>query len=434
MNDQMLSRRQYATKLIEEAKAIEASGDFSTVRAKSILAELKELRTHMSEDLYGLEEEQAHLEHAIAALGGFGGKSQPINLIRALGVTLGVKDGKIQPRDEEEAQLAAKVKAKYGDRGLDAVVAEMVEADPIWPRFYPRQYEDIGGYYPPKRVAAALAMVTRTLIRTGIRGAPAAHRLLATAIKPLVDHQMPMFFIAPDLVKAIQKTDFRDEIDWVDMALPFESGIFCLPKGALVHPKDGECNFIVWTRNRKGDCPPAFPGLPIIQLPCDTFSLVALCTGNYVWYDSNLSAAKRPTLRLHNLFLREPGEDYPQQVTPTQWDENTFGEDDENFLESIGVIVFGTLLAMETRPELLDRTRLIKRIPAKKDKPAREFWSPNIIGKHYHLKREPQGGTHASPRMHWRRGHFRNQPFGPQSKERKTIWIEPMLVGTKGAT
>ena len=35
----------------------------------------------------------------------------------------------------------------------------------------------------------------------------------------------------------------------------------------------------------------------------------------------------------------------------------------------------------------------------------------------------PKGTTHASPRQHWRRGHWRNTKTG------KKVWIDPMLVG-----
>ena len=41
------------------------------------------------------------------------------------------------------------------------------------------------------------------------------------------------------------------------------------------------------------------------------------------------------------------------------------------------------------------------------------------------------GGTHASPRMHWRRGHFRRQPIGTGLIDYKIIWLEPCLIGIK---
>jgi hypothetical protein len=60
----------------------------------------------------------------------------------------------------------------------------------------------------------------------------------------------------------------------------------------------------------------------------------------------------------------------------------------------------------------------------------REIWSPNLIGSQYRPTPAAESqGTHASPRIHWRRGHIRKQPHGPGRIERKLIWIEPVLVG-----
>jgi len=37
-------------------------------------------------------------------------------------------------------------------------------------------------------------------------------------------------------------------------------------------------------------------------------------------------------------------------------------------------------------------------------------------------------GTHASPKPHWRKGHYRHQACGPQLTERKLIFVKPVLV------
>jgi hypothetical protein len=46
-----------------------------------------------------------------------------------------------------------------------------------------------------------------------------------------------------------------------------------------------------------------------------------------------------------------------------------------------------------------------------------------------HAKR---GGTHRSPIVHYRRGYWRNQPYGPGSKLRKRIWISSTIVMPSG--
>lgn len=91
-------------------------------------------------------------------------------------------------------------------------------------------------------------------------------------------------------------------------------------------------------------------------------------------------------------------------------------------------MVFGVLLCLRARPALLTPAVREKVVPARHDKPKREFWTPVYIGKGYYPKREASQGSHASPRMHWRRGHFRNQAYGAGLSQRKVIWLEPMLV------
>lgn len=43
-------------------------------------------------------------------------------------------------------------------------------------------------------------------------------------------------------------------------------------------------------------------------------------------------------------------------------------------------------------------------------------------------KKPHQGGTHASPNTHWRRGHWRNARVGEKRQEQKLIWIPPAMV------
>ena len=55
-------------------------------------------------------------------------------------------------------------------------------------------------------------------------------------------------------------------------------------------------------------------------------------------------------------------------------------------------------------------------------KPLIEFRLISITAQKRDLPSIPQG-THASPRQHWRRGHWRTYKSG------KRAWVEPMLVG-----
>jgi len=83
-------------------------------------------------------------------------------------------------------------------------------------------------------------------------------------------------------------------------------------------------------------------------------------------------------------------------------------------------------MVMSARPELVERGGLAR--PAKKGKP--ELWSPNFLGKSYRIRHDAAAsGAHASPRLHWRRGHWRHQAVGPrEAPGHKLLWIEPVLV------
>lgn len=61
---------------------------------------------------------------------------------------------------------------------------------------------------------------------------------------------------------------------------------------------------------------------------------------------------------------------------------------------------------------------------AAKGKPALTFDWHTVTIEPPKLKNEPQGGTHASPRLHDRRGHWRNHPSG------KRVWVKSCKVGS----
>jgi hypothetical protein len=90
------------------------------------------------------------------------------------------------------------------------------------------------------------------------------------------------------------------------------------------------------------------------------------------------------------------------------------------------------LVVLNTRPNLVERGQCVRPRRIKRGRvKQRELWSPNLIGWRYRVASASPAGTHASPRLHWRRGHIRNQPFGMGRTLRRLVWIEPMLIGGK---
>jgi hypothetical protein len=326
--------------------------------------------------------------------------------------------------------LKAKLREKGIDKSIEQVMTELYEDSyPVLMKmFYPRVYENIGGYYPPKYIAAWLANIVIEVITSGdALEQPTAHQLMLPSFKRLVEQRIPMFFIAPDFLKAVMMTDFKEELDWNTMDLPFESAIFMLPNGAVEHPKDGGCVCIWYGRKKQGVYPPLFPNAwQELGLRHSAFSMCALCPENGLWYDSNWNEAYSTKIQYENMFCLAQGGVWPEIQKTNLITDSSLEEIDHAFLEKIGVILFGTFLALDARPALLTPARVIKEVKDKKYPGNRkQFWSPNIIGKDYHLKRA-LGGKHASPRYHWVRGHHKPKMEGRLGRR---VWIEPYQRG-----
>jgi hypothetical protein len=214
------------------------------------------------------------------------------------------------------------------------------------------------------------------------------------------------------------------------MPLPYEHGIFALPRGTLTHPVDGECAFIIYGRYWKNDehWPPTTGTInsPISMMQ-DSFYVCGMFPSAGLWYDTCLTANSKPIIQIKNVFEGGgPDQHFPVQ---TQFDTDLETEADKVTAAALAGLAFGTLLAMTARPDLLTPATHMNTVKNKKNGKRTEFWSPNVIGKSYVNRKTPaQGGTHLSPRMHWRRGHFRQQHFGTGNSQIKTIWLEPQLV------
>jgi hypothetical protein len=70
-----------------------------------------------------------------------------------------------------------------------------------------------------------------------------------------------------------------------------------------------------------------------------------------------------------------------------------------------------------------DEVLVNKKRISKGKKPLIEFRMITVDGRKSELSSTPHG-THASPRLHWRRGHWRTM-----KKSGKKVWVDPMLVG-----
>lgn len=211
--------------------------------------------------------------------------------------------------------------------------------------------------------------------------------------KAAQSNNYPFFFLNHNLFQVIRQTDISFIVDWQQMPFPFSAFTIVLPS-----PNDLNVACVsVWRR----------------QAP---FGREILTVTGYE------DVFNGKTARLHLDKPHDPN-------LPMNFTETSVGGDFQSRAEALPGLVFNTLFAMAARPEYIETGHRIG--THKKSKS--ELWTPNIIGRKYATKTDPNAetGTHASPRMHWRRGHFRQQAFGVGRAEHKILWIEPMLINAK---
>lgn len=220
----------------------------------------------------------------------------------------------------------------------------------------------------------------------------------------LVKSRVPTFHVSKSLLDSVTLSDPLAGVNWKDQQLPFPAGIFLLPSREPDLPA-----WLGWCRVRPGD---------VISIPgrwrpmacpagADEFLVFAGACPSGVYSDTFIIACGPDgSFKTDSVIRGVP---------------NRF-----NYGEIVGTTT-SLLLAMLARPELVERDG--KRVRTIKNGPAREEWTPNWIGRTYRVQRAEGGGTHNSPRLHWRRGHYRRQACGTGRKDHRIIWIEPHIVG-----
>ncbi len=217
------------------------------------------------------------------------------------------------------------------------------------------------------------------------------------------------FFCEPEFLQACVDTTTPKDLQLAELKLPLEGMTFIFPPGQVRLGKT-ECTFIGFARYTVEDVAKYTkqytPGSSTIfgaNLPErkeDTFVLAAQLT-NWNFVSIQLTLEDFQTILSGGLgkFVERGS----RIVVGSK--------DMVNMIESLLHLALNLILAMEAEPALLERERRIH--THKKDK-AREVWQPNVLGRRFRVLYTGgvAPGDHASPRMHWRRGHYRQQGVG----------------------
>lgn len=290
----------------------------------------------------------------------------------------------------------------------------------LWKLCYPKNYRMDNRYSSPRQLGAELVGI-HVAIKYRER-VPAKERVMLdhgilAAVK-LINLRVPIFFVAPDLLKAVQMTVPPVDLDWVSLKLPFESAAFALPRGRLSHATNGDVGYVWYSRIKKGE-PLVAPGAagPGQVADDDVFFIKASCVESpeRPSFEQVLRGSQTRTLNLKDLTDVVGSKSHPESLVA----------DDLTLAESMTSLIFGLVFAMNVREGLWERGTYT----GKNAKNGAEFWTPNIIGRQYVFPgKATDGRSGVSPRMHYRRGHMRQQAYGEGQSLRRAQWIEPMVI------
>lgn len=278
--------------------------------------------------------------------------------------------------------------------------------------FYPRKYSAPGGYPSPKIPARVFALHCHPkFIRASLDGEllKGVDANVFASGESLAFLRVPTYWVTRELADAASHTSPPETLKLADIKFPLDAMLFMLPEGTL-DPPGQRASWVSITRRNSRD------GGKMVCF---------VCGGQGPTY-STLLKDSEPLSQFDSLDFECPhpmtGEHIGELVDPN----------DRKFTRRMCHLGITLLMLMSARPELV-------LVETPHDAPVREdgradrnkLFRPNWIGSGYRVARKSEEaafGTHASPVMHWRRGHWRHQPCGPNRSERKDIWIEPCLV------
>lgn len=292
--------------------------------------------------------------------------------------------------------------------------------------------------------------------------------IVYAATLAFIRNRFPLYFVGRDMLRAVLETDLPRDIKMSDVHWPLKSMIFMVPHGELVSPAGSEVIAIGIARIDRGETlrPPesTFTAtLPDISAPedDDAFGVWALCLDMH---------SDDPIHKMHCQTSQTPSCTPKSEPLIAHWAMDApmskviefarSGVDmmqvpdvgdcvtEDFFNNAIPTIALNMMLVMTARPELVESSAPIKRIARKGTTDKVTLYEPRWVGRNYRVRREHAEaiGTHASPRMHWRRGHQRLAPIGPRvsiddegkrhvipsaARQHKSTWIEPILVNAK---
>lgn len=304
---------------------------------------------------------------------------------------------------------------------------ELIRGTDLEPILEPRRIQAPPGYLSTKCVAACMFLLLSQGLRKSTQGEPmvpteiTAHGIIYEVLR----HGVRMFFVRDDFARAVAATDLPSDFTLDDLHWPFPGMVVAFPVAFMREYLGREVCFVYAANLEAGEHPAPAPssGFPTVVIPRAKIG--------WLWH----ALGERGLESFVSSFFR--GDRVNETISKYGYTDYSLGKDPDGVAaeqmatDRLSTLMLKLLVVLNTRPNLIERGSCIRPERRKHGRiKQHELWSPNLIGWRYQPARSGEStGTISGPRMHWRRGHVRNQPHGPGRALRKLIWVEPVLVG-----
>ena len=293
----------------------------------------------------------------------------------------------------------------------------------------PRRIQAPLGYHSTKCGSAGLFVLLGSRVVRAARGLPYIPTEIAGHVVAyqVIRYRVPMYFVEEEFIRAVAATDLPHDFTLDDLHWPMPAMVVGFPARFMREYLGRDVCYVYAASCDAGDyAVPELPGCPRITVPKSKVAWQF-----YSWQDANLETFVSSYMRQDR--VDETISNYAYMDYTEIKDEAGIATDKE-VTDRLSALMLKLLVILNTRPQFVEEGRCVRPQKIKHGRVKQcELWSPNVIGRCYHTLRDDRGGgTHASPRVHWRRGFVRSQPHGPHRSQRKPVWIQPVLVGLQG--
>ncbi len=324
-------------------------------------------------------------------------------------------------------------------------IKELSEAKARQTQFYKRltkrNYRRIKGYIDYKEIAVKLANHLMCL-EAGFElkgfSDSAWNAISHSAWIAYENPVFPVFAITKELAEAFLRTDLPAHVCSVKKT--FDTALFLLPNVNLKTPDGYLIEWAFASHFLKGQTTATLPKSALDGFSDDVVRKLERIESPPLEVSRLRWVSEVGNLATIYSSIMELPEDGDKPVTGEivfggnidSLGKNTDAKTEQQFTTTVDKLLLQTLLYLQLKPDSVSATAPSshqsgsgfrgKADPHQRLEPiwiGRDY-QPQVLGRSH--------GSHSSPRLHWRRGHWKRVAFGEGRMERRWQWIEPTLV------